>query len=232
MFSGFTLLPQRAVLMEARCGVISKIVGLLMLANAQDAQLWDFSLSLPPAENQSRGFPGSSVGGVAGTGALGPRRYELPLKVKILSVNPQKIHNDTDIIVEILVTNIGVDPIFLPAARNSVRAHADGLKGRRTLLIKTVWLSENRQRFAFTVSGATVGATTLPGSIYELKAGGAIRIRTKTSLASALAGLKTIPLMLLLEVHCSEESIADEQYMVEAISEEVTSDTAIPIAVQ
>ena len=97
--------------------MISEIVCLLLLANAQETPLWDLSLPLPPAENQSRGFPGSAGGSEPSSR---PKRYELPLKVKILSANPRRIHSDTDIIVEILVTNIGAESIFLPAAQNSV----------------------------------------------------------------------------------------------------------------
>ena len=192
---------------------------------AQGIALLDLTGPVPTSQ-QSLRMPGSYGGAVEGVGITGPPRYRLALDATISDVRHADTGVTRSLVVELILRNTGNVPFYLPVSRNSVDAHKDGNKGRRTFLFLLRLVPAGPRPLDEEVIASTVSAERVSDSWLLLQPQQSIRVLLPVDLIrvrqSAAAGLKEVG----IRVVCEEWRLEDDRYYIKSQSEEVVSDIA------
>lgn len=199
-------------------------------SSAKDLRVLDLTKPISHSK-ESMGVPGLEFAAVGGLGATSPRRYQLPLEVRIQAVKPASLGPGSKVIVEAILRNRSGSPFYLPASRNSLESHRPGTKGRRTFNFAIRFVAEEREAIT-SLMVATVGSQTLPESLVKLNPEEAILLLLQTDSLSISqwlsAGVRDVNIRLV----CSEWTLEDGRYFVKELSEEVQSQNTAQLTIQ
>ena len=131
-----------------------------------------------PPKYPDLGATGGRFGAIAQHGRPRP---QLPLRVRLESIRPGRIPDE--VVVEILLENIGKDPYPLPVGRDGEAAFKPGNRGRRQFWFSLISPKEKPSD----ISGQAVfSSTDIAESLMMVPAGGAVRVRYVANVSRAV----------------------------------------------
>lgn len=183
----------------------------------KQVRVLDFSGPVPPVAGRSR-LPGARAGGMTGMPFM--PRHSLPIQVVLRSVGTQPDRHGTRLLFEVRVENAGRETYRLPSMLDPI-AHDDGRRGRRGLDFGL--RIDDGHDIHTHIALTTYGSEDLAGSFAMIEPGESIITRFVTDLRSII-GPETKPVSSLrFSVFLREWWCADEEYVIEGVSEEAAS---------
>jgi hypothetical protein len=182
------------------------------------------------------GVPGRRVGGVE-HGGKAPKAIPLPLEVTVQQLWPLTASYRDKFAAEILVRNMGMEPVAIPISRNYLEVVKPGNQDQRMLtvflkLTPTGSTAGNMKPISIAI-GLTVGSSSVPNSTISLAPQESLLIRSADgSLFSdadkwhdAGPNLVTVSVKAVLR----EEFLEEGAFVVRSTSEDATSRNAVDL---
>lgn len=178
----------------------------------------------PPANEQGRGVPGATGGGTS-AGPLAPNTYPLPIRLTIVRAISSE---NSDFVLEVSVQNVGRAPFDLPISQNISQIEGPTNTGRRVFFFRILSAPTNTHRAETVGSAATAAAKTVPDSAVRLAPGQSVRVLLRADADSVRKALRTGTEGLTVRVVCSEWTLQDGRFFIQAEATELPSlNTAI-----
>jgi len=194
-------------------------------------------LTTPRPDNIGHlGIPGQRFGWIEHVGQV-PKLAPLPLEVTIQDLWPLSATDRDKFSGDILVRNIGKEPVVIPTSRRYMEVVKKGNHDQRTL---TVWLKltptgpgAGNLKPTNIVLGFTVGSSSIPNSTISLAPQQSLLIRTANGSLFLgpekwrEAGLSLVTVSVVAVV--SEDFLEESEYTVKNKSEDATSRNAVTL---
>ncbi len=162
--------------------------------------------------------PGAAVGSKSKKN----RRYLLPLRATIESAAAV----NADLEVRFRLTNLSATTYSLPVSQDATLVHAAGNVDRRTFLVSvSIEDSSGAGRWQEGVA-TTDGSGSVPGSYWPIAPGASVIVLVDIDL-SLLPSTVSGDHGFSMRVTCGEWKLEDSRYFIEALSDNIVSDSAV-----
>jgi hypothetical protein len=154
-----------------------------------------------------------------------PKRTALPLEVTIQGLTPSVACSGDRVTAEILVRNIGKEPVLIPSSKNDSEVIRASNRDQRELSVGLRLTHKGRQKTAYVCIGLAVGSASVEGTMITLWPQQALAIRGAGLLSDTWrwheAGLPADAAAVKATVE--EWFFDDDRYAVKAASDVVVS---------
>jgi len=197
------------------------LIGSTVVVGASTTQVLDLTRAEPPGH--SLGVPGMSVGGAGGKGLSST--YSLPLGLRITTWGVESDAPGEAMVVHLAVTNLSAARFELPSCVDQGKAHALGMKRRRTFHFSFQFSSAGMKGTAeeTTYASATFSSASAPECSLMVQPGDSVLVRVGVKVPPSLLEAKPGNLHIYLRAICWEYLLEDGRYYVESASGRVQS---------
>ncbi len=188
----------------------------------------------PPKPGKPMGVPGAAWGAITDTlpPVLYPPRYRLPIKASILTVRPTTLRPGQEFLLELLLSNTGLTPYYLPSSQDEMKSHRPGNTGRRSLSFRLWFLPPDERAKVSSLLAIVFGSETRGGSLRRIEPHGSVLVRLKANLKPVSEWLSNGVRDVEIQVVCSEQTLEDGRYYIKALSERVNSENGVTLTME
>lgn len=176
-------------------------------------------------ESKSPGVPGASWGSI-------PRPHvSLPVEVTLLNLWPVVAASGDRMKVEIIIKNVGRQPVLIPASRNYAQVIKPGNHDQRSLGVGLKLVHKGTGRVINLVVGNAVGSSSVPDSVITLAPQETLLVRAANLLSETWKWEEEGVPADVVEIRAEVDEIffEDDRYFVKARSAPAVSTNSMQI---
>lgn len=203
--------------------IIFVVVGLLTSRTSWSgiSQAWQYTLDLTnPVPESQKGRTDMPGGGASWHTGQDTNPLKLPLSVRVAKAF---LHQNDNVVLEILIENTSDSSIDLPITRDISRVEQKASTSRKLFFIRAMPVHEGLAADDSVAVEQTAGSARVPDSLLHLEPHKSIRVLMPISLADLKKSLPLGTEQLDLRIVCLLWHLDDQRYSIDAVSESVNS---------